>query len=146
MLLALTIPGPPVAKGRPRASVHAGRVQMRTPKSTRDWEAVAATMMRLSYGGKPIDFAVALSVIAVKARPKKEEKRGPAGRYVRTTKPDTDNVMKAVADALTMAGVLLDDRFVAEWHGVAMYTARGEKPCVEVRLREITTTETRGPS
>jgi Holliday junction resolvase RusA-like endonuclease len=56
---------------------------------------------------------------------------------LRTTKPDGDNVLKAVADALVKAGVLRDDVIVVDWRCVCEYAAKGEEPRVEVLLSRL---------
>ena len=114
MILDLLIPGDPVGKARPRVT-REGHAY--TPKGTVEWERGAAMLLRHAYRGAPLDEPVELVVEAVNARPaslipgprKLAAHPELAGRLWRTTKPDGDNVLKIVADALVAAGVLRDD-------------------------------------
>jgi len=134
-ILRVTIPGPPVGKGRPRLSTAGGFARAYTPAKTASWERAAAVLARDAYRGAPLDVPLVLVVRAVAARPKRLlRKCDPDGRIWRTTKPDADNVAKAAGDALTMAGVLRDDAFVVRFEAESLYAARTEGPCVELEL------------
>jgi Holliday junction resolvase RusA-like endonuclease len=94
-----TVPGIPVAKGRPRF-VRAGQfTRAVTPKQTIDFE----NRVRLSAqaaGIRPLDGPVEVHIRAVwpmKGQPLKRSKRPSSWK---PTKPDADNVLKAVLDAL----------------------------------------------
>lgn len=133
--LRVKIPGQPVGKGRPRAAVVAGHARMFTPKQTREWEATAAMLMRERWVHEPAEAPCAVTVTAVARRPQRmQAKRHPDGRTLRTSKPDGDNVLKAVLDALTAAGVVADDRYISMAQVASVYAARGEEPHVEVWL------------
>ena len=150
-MLTLSIPGEPVAKGRPKASVWAGRVHMRTPEKTATWEAGASMLMRNAWGGQaPLAVPVVVEVQAVASRPMAmlpkamggsapASRPPPEDRCWRQTKPDGDNVIKAVADALVKAGVLRDDVHVVRWVVESRYAALGEGPAVEVVVRGVGT-------
>lgn len=136
MLLALIIPGAPVGKGRPRVALRGGHPHAYTPQPTAAWEAKAVWLARNQWGRQPpAEVPVFLDVVAVCARPQRLlRRRDPDGRIWRTSKPDGDNVLKIVADALVAAGVLRDDVFVVDWHCRCVYAARDEGPSVEVRV------------
>lgn len=148
-MLTLSIPGEPVAKGRPKASVWAGRVHMRTPERTATWEAGASMLLRNAWAGRaPLAEPVVVEVQALASRPKAmlpkamggsapASRPPPEGRCWRQTKPDGDNVLKAVADALVKAGVLRDDVHVVRWVVESRYAALGEGPAVEVVMRFV---------
>jgi hypothetical protein len=53
------------------------------------------------------------------------------------TKPDWDNVGKAVSDALQKAGIIRDHAQVCDSYVVKLYAARDEGLRVEVRLERI---------
>lgn len=79
-----------------------------------------------------------LDVWAVCQRPKRlMRKSDPAGRILRTTRPDCDNVMKACADALQLAGVIVDDCHISSWHCTGYYAAKDEEPQVVILLRRM---------
>ena len=132
-LFECVIPGQPQGKGRPKFVRATGRAY--TPKGTAEWERSAALIMRNEYGGSPIDEPVVARVVAVFSRPGRlMRKKDEDGRMPCTVKPDIDNVVKCALDALTMAGVLRDDKVV--WKVVAekLYASKTEGPSVEVSL------------
>ncbi|MDP6942737.1 MAG: RusA family crossover junction endodeoxyribonuclease, partial [Myxococcota bacterium] len=100
--LRVTIPGPPVPKGRPRFTVRGGRARTYTdPKTVQyehrvAWTISAATRSReLAPSGTP----VRVDVLAVFPRPKRlQRQKDPAGLVPHTVRPDLDNVVKAVLD------------------------------------------------
>ena len=133
--LSLTIPGDPVGKGRPIFSTRNGRVTARTPGKTAAWERFAAAAFFMRRGGQTITGPCRLHVVAVGKRPKRlMGKDDPQGRVWRTTKPDGDNVLKAVADALVLGEVIRDDVLLVEMTVLSVYAAKGEQACVEVEL------------
>jgi Holliday junction resolvase RusA-like endonuclease len=96
------IAGTPVPKGRPIASTFSGRVTMRTPQKTRSYEHAIGWTFRQKYADHiPVEHPVSVEITAFylppKAMPKKMRALLPLPK---TTKPDVDNVMKAVLDGL----------------------------------------------
>ncbi len=134
-LWSATIPGPPVGKGRPRATVARGRVRTYTPKKTAQWEAVAASTMMRSWGSPPLDCPVSVSVLALFPRPQRMVwKTKPMEREPYTQKPDMDNVVKAALDAMEKAGIVRDDKVVWSIDCVSLYCSGDESPRVIVRV------------
>ena len=135
-LVEVVVPGQPVGKGRPRASVQRGRVRMRTPPKTAAWEALAAGWARVAWRGRPpIEEAVGVEVVAVLTRPKRLRRKTDApGRLVAAVKPDIDNICKAAIDALVLGRVLGDDNQVAELVASKWYAAKDEGPSVVIRV------------
>lgn len=127
--MIVIIPGQPLAKGRARS----GRGHHYTPEKTRSWEAFAAYLMRDQHQGPPLDVPVRVRVTAVGKRPKRLMRRkDPESRIWRAAKPDGDNVLKAVCDAMTKAGIVTDDARIVDKRVVSLYAAKHEAPCVEV--------------
>jgi len=138
MLIDITIPGKPVAKGRPRFGVVNGRARAWTPRATQAWEKLAAGVCRAVYQGKPIDFPVSVSVTAVHPRPKNlMRKKDHRGRLWRAKKPDVDNEAKAALDALVKGGILEDDALVVELLARSMMTAIGEEAHVRIVITTV---------
>lgn len=135
MLLECVIPGPPVGKGRPVFSTRGGRVTARTPTKTRDWERAAAGYMLAARPPAlrlPVTCPCELRVRAVAPRLKK---MGPSAvREWRCAKPDGDNVLKAVADALVLAGIIEDDVQLVVMTVVSEWAATGEGAGVWVEM------------
>ena len=138
--MKVVIPGDPVGKGRPRATVIAGHARLYTPSTTAEWEKAAALLMRQEWAWRsPLECAVRVEVLAIAARPKRLlRKKDPDGRLWRCAKPDADNVAKAALDALVQAGVLRDDVQVVELVARSLYASRAEGPSVELTMVELT--------
>ena len=85
----------------------------------------------------PFTGAVRMSLVMVMARPKNEVwKTKPMPRYWHTKKPDTDNIAKAVQDALE--GILWDtDSRVCVSELVKVVASGDEEPCLAVRVERI---------
>jgi Holliday junction resolvase RusA-like endonuclease len=137
----VSINGPPIGKGRPRAFVVGGsrpgspaRVRAYTPEKTRSWERDAAWIMAEEWtSDAPYDGPVRVTVVAVAARPKRlMRKRDPDGTVWRCSKPDGDNVLKAVADAMVLARVIDDDVQIVDARVLSVYAAKGDGPRVDV--------------
>ncbi len=111
-IIAFTIPGQPVAKGRPRACIRGGKVATYTPDNTARYEnLVKLAAQEAMKGLPPIGGAVALEVkvfLAVPASwPKKKQAEAVAGTVRPSGRPDADNLLKSVADG--MNGVVFAD-------------------------------------
>ena len=111
-IIAFTIPGQPVAKGRPRACIRGGKVATYTPDNTARYEnLVKLAAQEAMKGLPPIAGAVALEVkvfLAVPASwPKKKQAEAVAGTVRPSGRPDADNLLKSVADG--MNGVVFAD-------------------------------------
>lgn len=142
--VAITIPGDPVGKGRPRLG-RGGHVF--TPHETRAWERQAALLAKATAArcGWRVDRTdlVAIVVDAVKRRPQSRpahvspEVWASGQRVARAAKPDGSNVLKATEDALQAAGVVVDDAQFIRGTYRSWYAARGEKPCVEVEVTRL---------
>lgn len=107
--LEIIAPGLPVAQGRHRDRVvqAGGRafVQRYTPKETTRWREAVLRAARATpgYPAEPWTGAVRLSMEAFFERPLRlcrvsDPRKGPVRK---NTKPDADNLVKAVMDALT---------------------------------------------
>lgn len=133
-----TIPGTPVAKGRPRSFVRGGRVGHFTPEKTVRYESLVAHEASFAMaGGSPVEGPVRLCVMAYFPIPaswsKKRQKAALGGSEHVTKKPDLDNVVKAVKDG--MNGVAWrDDCQVVSLVANKEYS---DRPRVEVRFEEI---------
>jgi len=141
----VTIPGAPIGKGRPRATMAGGHARMYTPAKTRRWEMGAAAFMAERYDGAVMDGPLSLEVWALFPRPKRLDcahKRQPcscpcgwAGRQPHTSKPDADNVAKAVCDALEAAGIVANDATICTLTVMKLYTEHDKPPRLRLLLR-----------
>lgn len=95
-MIEIRIPIKPIAKARARSS-RSGHFY--TPKRTSDYEEAIAWYVRKAYDGEPFDVPLSVSFVFCF---KHSKKRGP-----HTSRPDQDNLVKAVSDACN--GILWDD-------------------------------------
>ena len=111
-MISFTIPGEPVAKGRPRFVRATGRAF--TPKKTETYEGIVADhAARVMDGHEAFEGALRLTVRAVYLVPKSwTQKRKSAARW-KTSKPDADNLAKIVKDACNKI-VYRDDAQIVE--------------------------------
>ena len=112
MAVEFFVPGQPVGKGRPRATVRAGRARLYTPAKTEKYEARVALFAQQAMAGRPVMAGpVALSVTALfpipTSWPKKRQAAARAGTEQHTKRPDADNCAKAILDGLN--GVVWKD-------------------------------------
>ena len=136
-LLKVIIPGEPVAKGRPRVVSAGGFARAYTPQKTINWEGLAGWYFQAQWkGAAPYTEPVVLHVSAVKSRPKRLlRKKDPDGLILRPAKPDLDNVIKIVGDALERAAVLKNDIQIVEIHAYSYYAERDLHPWGPEHLR-----------
>ena len=76
--------------------------------------------------------ALSLDVTFVCSRPKRFSKRL-VERQPKTTRPDVDNLTKALLDGL-QGGVFNDDAQLVEVKARKVYAALNEEPCIELTL------------
>ena len=135
-MIAFEIPGPPVGKGRPRAFRMGNSIRLHTPEKTASYESmVKLAAHRAMQGAALLAFPVALSLVVLHPIPKSWSKRKQeaalAGTERPTTKPDADNVAKAISDACNGI-VWVDDAQVVELH-VSKRCSSAPGGMVEVR-------------
>ena len=142
MKIEFTIPGEPVAKGRARAFVRNGHVAHYTPEKTARYEdrvmMCAREAMGFSLvqdGDPPIEGPLELRVTAIRSIPAslsgKKQRAAELGEIMPTTKPDLDNVVKAIKDACNKI-IWRDDSQVVDLIAKKRY---GRIPRVEIEVR-----------
>ena len=138
-MITFTIPGEPVAKGRPRATSINGRARMYTPKKTVNYESMVALAAQQAMAGRAlIEGPVELSFEARFSIPKSWPKKRLAAQadypeFV-TKKPDLDNLVKALGDGMNGV-VFADDSQIAQ-NGVCR-KVYGAVPGVTVTVRSL---------
>lgn len=135
-MIAFTIPGQPVGKGRPRMSRRAGFARLYTPEKTASYESRVAMAGHMAMGDcsvldGPVAVRLDIQVQIPASWSKKKQAAALAGQIHPTTKPDIDNVEKAVFDGLNGV-VWKDDVQVVE---VSKRKRYGEQPGVVVEVR-----------
>lgn len=117
-MIDFTVPGAPQGKGRPRATTVQGKARLFTPDKTVAYESLVALFGAQAMAGRPLlAGAVRVRVVATfpiaKSWPKARREAAETGKAPHTSKPDADNIMKAVADGLN--GVCwVDDSQISE--------------------------------
>lgn len=133
-----TVPGAPQGKGRPRISKVGQHARMFTPATTVAYEGLIAHAAQQAMAGAPmLDMPVSCRISITAPVPaswsKRRQAAALAGAVMPTTKPDVDNVVKAVLDGLN--GVLWrDDVLVVD---LAVRKRYGATPCVQVAVEPV---------
>ena len=125
----------PYPKGRPKVARN-GHVY--TPTATREYEELIVSEWNIQHGkAAPIENPIAVRVMFYmpipKATSKKARERMAAGLEVPAKKPDIDNLLKAVLDALN-GKCYHDDNQLVEISAKKLYST---EPRTEVFISEL---------
>ena len=137
------VPGAPVGKGRPRAARRGTGVVMFTPEKTADYEALVATTAATALARAmcigtsqlldgPLEAVLEMRFPVPASWSKAKRARALAGVEWHTSKPDADNVAKAVLDACNGVVFRDDSQIVI----LIATKAFSEEPGVRVVIRE----------
>lgn len=136
--VSFDVPGQPVGKGRPRASRTPKGVRLHTPEKTASYEALVATAAQgamrdtVPFEG-PCEVIMEIRMAVPLSWSTKKRNQAFDGALLPTKKPDADNVIKAVFDAIN--GVVWhDDVQVVQLAATKRYSAR---PGVSVVVRQM---------
>lgn len=139
MQINFTVYGEPQGKGRPRFSRHGKFVTTHTPDGTVLYENLIVTECRQQSGGMKFDDGLQLrirveSFFTIPASVSKKKRAEMINGEIRPVKkPDADNILKVVCDALN--GIAYrDDSQIAEALVVKRYDVQ---PRIEVTIRNI---------
>lgn len=133
--MIITIPGTPVGKGRPKFSSRGGFVRAYTPKKTATYEELVQQHGNLAMqGAEPMQGPLSVDMVVCmpipESWPKKRKQAAIAEVELPTTKPDIDNIVKGVFDALN--GIAWqDDKQVVTLKVKKIYGERGFV-CLEI--------------
>lgn len=121
-----TVPGEPVGKGRPRAAKRGKNITLYTPEKTANYENLVALAAQKAMLCKPLfkgALRMRLHIFTAPPQSWSQKKRAQAlrGEILPTTKPDLDNVLKAVADACNNV-VFVDDKQIVEVYVAKRYS------------------------
>ncbi len=128
--IKFVIPGAAVGKGRPRFARRGNFVQTYTDDKTASFENLVKLAAQQAMGeSPPFADAVALELYVFVTPPaswsQKKQRAAIAGEIRPTTKPDADNVLKAIADACNEI-VWQDDKQITDLVMRKAYAARAE--------------------
>lgn len=133
MQTIFTVDGDPQGKARPRFT-RGGRAY--TPKKTVEYERVIKNAF-IAAGGTLTNLPVTVGINAYYKIPasatKKKAVQMMSGEIMPTKKPDTDNIAKAVCDALN--GVAYHDD--AQVCNLSVKKRYSKEPCIVVTIKEV---------
>lgn len=135
-MITICVPCIPVAQPRQRHALIAGHVRNYTPAKdpVNAFKATLRLAAQQVYHGPPLSGPLRVIIDAVFPRLSNTPKKRP-GRLRKTTKPDLDNVAKAVMDALNGL-TWADDAAISELTVTKWHAAADEQPNVEILIEE----------
>lgn len=138
--IVVQIPGEPYALKRARVRVIKGAKQTFAshydPKENRSWKGYAATFLSEAMVGLELfSGPIEVEIFAAYSMPKSRwlSTRNRPGHW-KVTKPDVDNIIKAVLDAASGV-VFMDDKQVVSISARKLVQAQGLKPYLSVSFR-----------
>lgn len=136
--IRFSVPGQPQGKGRPRVGQIAGHARMFTPAKTLAYEGFIALQAQIAMAGHdlvdgPVEVFMFIALQVPTSWSQKKQRQALAGEVFPTTKPDVDNTVKAIFDALNGV-VWRDDVQVVDLNLKKRYSA---SPRVEVVIVPI---------
>lgn len=136
-MIQFVVYGEPVAQGRPKFSTRGGFVKAYDPAKSRDYKDYVKLAASEHAPKALLEGPLGMVLTVYRSTPKSFSKikasRAEAGQITPTTKPDIDNYLKGVKDALK--GVIWkDDSQVVEVFARKRYSAR---PRIEVKIKQL---------
>lgn len=142
-VITFSVPGEPRGMGRPRFAVRRGRggrafAKVYTDAESAKYKELVTLYARAHMPRQRWEGPVRLDVTAYLERPQRLlKKSSPLGPIWCTTKPDRDNIEKAVLDALTDAGLWLDDKQVCAGEVQKFFVAIGSRPGLVISAQQL---------
>lgn len=135
--IKVVVPGVPVAQPRARAVSFAGHARVYEHKRDHPvatFKAAVQIAARAAYQGPLVDSPISMLVTLVMPRPSnKFWKTRPMPRLPHTSRPDADNVLKAILDSLT--GVIFrNDTSVWDVRVRKLIADGDEQPHTEIEM------------
>ena len=137
------VDGIPKAQPRPRAFARKmgnGAVVARVfdAGTAEGWKSLVASTGASKRPAEPLECPVEVMLMFYMPRPKsKSRRRDWHGPIPYTSRPDCDNLAKAVLDCLTQQGWWLDDSQVSRLSIEKCYHSIGQRPGASVSVRAI---------
>lgn len=121
MQIEFVVAGHPKGQPRPKAFVRGKRAAVYDPGTAEGWKGQIALAAKPFLPSMPLQGPLELSIEFSFLRPKSHYGTSKGTPYLKdcaptwhTSKPDLDNLAKAVMDALTQLGLWLDDQQVSK--------------------------------
>lgn len=142
-MLTFTVYGEPAPQGS-KKSIGNGRF-IESSKRLKPWRAVVADSAFKAWvdSGLPrFEVPVVVSVVFFIRRGKSVKREWPVSR----TDGDTDKLLRAIGDALSVdSGVLADDSLIVKWNNPVKIYADGHEPGAWIRIREANSLDKQVP-
>jgi len=135
-MIAFSILGIPVAKGRPKFFRRGNLMGTYTPTRTRHYEDSIISQALKYKPEKPLVCPVAIRLrffLPIPQMSKKKRLQAIQGDFRHTKRPDIDNLIKAIIDPLNTI-FWQDDRQIVSIQAEKIY---GEQPRTEIEIEEI---------
>jgi len=132
---------PMKAMSCPRPRVAAGRAYM--PTEYLQWKNTFKVIAKQQYKGPILEEPLFVEIQIIYQRPNSlMRKKDPASRIFKTTKPDIDNLAKAVLDGLQDAKIIKDDSqvvglIVHKWYGKKIEDKKSERNSIKIDIYRI---------
>lgn len=144
LVAAFAVWGKPKAQPRGRATIRGKHAGIYDPGTADGWKALVVAAGESQRPAVPLGGPVRLDIHYLMPRPiRLMRMRDPDGEVLCDTKPDRDNLSKALADALTNAGWWRDDCQVCFGVEVKLYHAKdgaaGARVAISVPSRTVIT-------
>lgn len=129
-VLQVMVYGAPKGQPRGRAFVtKGGQPRVFNPSTAEGWKSSIAEALQGHLPATPIDGPVSVTVSYQMPRPKRlMRKRDSEGPLAHTSKPDVDNLNKAIFDTLTRLGVFRDDSQICHVEAGKHYHGKDDLP------------------
>jgi len=142
--LLFRVVGIPKGQPRTRAFSRNGRAGVYDPGTADEWKFLIRTEALRQFSAQKLrtfENPTFADFVFFFARPKSHfrsngELKPTAPKWM-TSKPDRDNLDKAVLDALVNAGILLDDKIVVAGSIEKRYVAQDQPPGMSAVLRKV---------
>jgi len=107
LIYSIRVDTAPVAKARPRVTMRGGKARAYTPKKSADYERLIASHWHHAPTDKPVALRIEFGMPIPASWPKYRRTEALQGSLLPAKKPDIDNLVKAVLDALN--GIAYND-------------------------------------
>lgn len=149
--------GDPRGKGRPRATIRGAHASVYTDDATRKYEASITALARQAMGDRPplegpLHVALRFRMPIPKSASKRDKAAMAAGEIAHISRPDADNLAKAVLDGIAedaalkikllkrdepAAGARVMFRNDSQITGLSVTKIYSERPGVDVRVEPL---------
>lgn len=134
-MITFEVPGTPVGKGRPKFARRGAFTVAYTPEKTASYENLVKIKAHAAMNGRmpitgPVQALISLFVAPPASWSEKKKQQALSGLIYPTTKPDIDNVIKGIFDAMNEI-IWKDDKQAVGLTVIKRY-AESAKACVTV--------------